>query len=249
MAQPRSFDVDPKGSTRSGVDRGHSNRGILPARPVGHQRFERLPIGKFPGAGKRQDVPLAQRLDQRHIGLRGLGGIGSDHDLLAPDRPSAFVEHLPKQGIFGLVVGIILAPDHGEIYRETIDMPWRHEPDDPEAKDIGIVLAQTGSLGHWMLGPTCALQGTVAHQRQEAVLGWGPSLQGLVGEPLQQGLRAPVGGAQQAPVVLVGQGGWPMPSQRLQMGPFAIKDVAYEQPTADQLVPVANARSQHPQAL
>jgi hypothetical protein len=40
-----------------------------------------------------------------------------------------------------------------------------------------------------------------------------------------------------------------MPSQRLQIGPFAIKDVEYEQPTEDQLVPVANARSQHPQAL
>jgi hypothetical protein len=79
--------------------------------------------------------------------------------------------------------------------------------------------------------------------------GWGQSLQRLVGELPAQGLRAPVCGTHQAPVMLVGQVCRSMPSQRLQIGPFAVDDVEHAQPAEDQLVPVVNARPQHPQAL
>ncbi len=55
-----------------------------------------------------------------------------------------------------------------------------------------MVPVETRFLGHRMPWSPFALEGAVAHQIQDAILGWRKGLQGLVGKPPQQGLRAPV---------------------------------------------------------
>jgi hypothetical protein len=50
-----------------------------------------------------------------------------------------------------------------------------------------MVPVEARFLGHRMLGAPVALEGAVAHQIEDAILGWRKSLQGLVGKPLQQG--------------------------------------------------------------
>jgi hypothetical protein len=74
------------------------------------------------------------------------------------------LQHLAKQRVFGLVVGIVGAPDQRKIHRDAIDVPLRHEKHDPKAEDVGMVLAEACLLGHRMLGPALALERTVAHQ-------------------------------------------------------------------------------------
>jgi len=49
--------------------------------------------------------------------------------------------------------------------------------------------------------------------------------------------------------VLVGQVSRALPSQRLEIGALPIDQGQDQEHTADQLVPVANTRPQHPQAL
>jgi hypothetical protein len=249
MAPPRPCGVNPQGATRWGVDRRNPPLGRLPARQVGHQRFERLPIGKVPGARQRQDVPLAHLLSQRQVGRRSLGSIDRDDDLLTPGGPVALVEPLPTQRLCGRGVRVIRPPEHGDISRDTLDLPWRQEQDDPDAKDRGMGLAQTGVLGYRMRLAACALPGAVAHQRQEAVLGGAQGRPCLVGEPPEPGRRTPLGRPPQAAVMLVGQGRRPLSSPRVQRGLFTIADVAHEEPAEDPLVPVATARAQPPQAL
>jgi hypothetical protein len=104
------------------------------------------------------------------------------------------------------------AADQGEIHRDVIDVPLSHEHNDPKPEDRGMVLAQARFVGHRVLGPTLALEHTVAHQIQDVILGGRKRLHGLVGEPPEQRLRAPVCGTQQPTIVLAGQMRWPMPS-------------------------------------
>jgi hypothetical protein len=137
--------------------------GIFPARQVRDEGFQRLPSGKLPGSREGHDRPLAERLDQGQIGSRGIGGIGSDEDLLAPGRTPEILPHLPKQRIVGLVGGVVGTPDPRKIYRHAIDIPLGHEAHDPKAEDLGMVLAQARFLGYGMLGPPRALERTVAH--------------------------------------------------------------------------------------
>jgi hypothetical protein len=114
MAQPCACSIDPKGPTPLRVDSRNPHLGILPARQMRHQVFDGFPMGKFPRPGESPDIPVAQRLDQGQVGPGGVGGIdGGDH-LLAPGRASEFLEHLPKQGVFGLVVGIVAAGQTGQ---------------------------------------------------------------------------------------------------------------------------------------
>jgi hypothetical protein len=105
--------------------------------------------------------------------------------------------------VFGLVGGSAVAPDQLAIHRETIDTLWGHEEDDSDANDSRRQVAEAGVLGHRMLLPPLALQGTVADHRQDAILRRRNGLQGLLGEPPQQGLGAPGGRAPSAAVVLV----------------------------------------------
>jgi hypothetical protein len=109
---------------------------------------------------------------------------------------------MPKQGIFGLISGIVGTTDEREIRWDAISIPLGHEEDDPKAEDIGMVLAEACLLGHRLLWPPLSLERTVAHQIEDAILGWGKRLQGLVGEPLQQRLGAPVCGTQQTAILL-----------------------------------------------
>jgi hypothetical protein len=249
MAQPRPFGVDPKGATMLSVDRGNPDLGILPARQMGDEGFERLPIGELPGTGSCHHIPVALRLDQRHIGARGIGGVGGDHQLLAPGRAPKRLQHVPKQGIFGLVGRIVCAADEREIDWDAIRSPLRHEDDDPKAEDVGMVLAEAGLLGHGMLWPSLALERAVADQIENAILGWGKRLQSLVGKPPQQGPAAPIRRTEQPPIVMVRQMARAMPGQRFQIGPFAIDKVQHQQPAEDQVVPVAKAGPEYPQAL
>jgi hypothetical protein len=180
---------------------------------------------------------------------REVGGIRHHHDLLAPRRGPECWKHLAKQGVFGCMVGIVLAAHQGAIHGDTTDAPLRHQEHDATAEDVRMVLAEARLLGHWMLWPSLALERPIAHHRQDTALGWGQHLQGLVGEPPQQRLCAPVGGAQQTAILLVGQMRGAMPGQRLQIGPFAIQEVHHQEPAEGQLVPMAAAGPQDPQEL
>jgi hypothetical protein len=77
-----------------------------------------------------------------------------------------------------LIIGIVLAPDQGDIH-------LRHEDDDPEAEDIRMVLAEARFVGHHVLLPEFALEYIVAKQREDAILRWGKGLLGLLGDPAQ----------------------------------------------------------------
>jgi hypothetical protein len=154
-----------------------------------------------------------------------------------------------KQGVFGLVVGIGCPADQGEIYRDAIDIPLGHEEDDPKAKDVRMIPAEPRFVGYWVLGAPLAFERTVADQIEDAILGRRQGLQGLLGEPPQQRLRAPIGGTQQTAILLVGQMGRAMSGQSLHVGPVAIDHVQDQQPAEDQLVPMAETGLQDPQML
>src|SRR3712207_8068793 len=51
---------------------------------------------------------VAQLLDQVHVGPGGIRGVRDDHHLLAPGRGPEIAQHLPKQGVFGLIGRIAL---------------------------------------------------------------------------------------------------------------------------------------------
>jgi HIRAN domain len=160
------------------------------------------------------------------MGPGGIRRIGSDHQLLAPGW----------------------APDQRHIHREAIGLPRRHEAHEPKAENGGMILAEARLLGHRMLEPPVALEGAVAHQRQEAVLRGGKGLQGWLDKPPQPRLRAPVCGTQQTAILLGGQMLRAMPGQRRQMGPCALQEVQDQEPAEDQLVPMAETGPQDPQA-
>lgn len=175
--------------------------------------------------------------------------MGDHHDLLAPGAGPKYLKHLPKQRVFGLIVSSAVASRQREIDWHAIDATVGHDDHDLEAKDVRVVPAQTRFLGHRMLLPPLALQGTVTDERQDAILQRGKGLQGLLSTPLQQRLRAPGDSASQTAVVLMAEIGRPMPGRGLEVGSLSIEQVQDQQPTEHQLVPMAEARTQHPQAL
>jgi hypothetical protein len=191
MAPPRPCGIDPQGPAALGVHGRHANRGLLPARPRGDEGVERLPAGNLPGAGEGDDVPRAPRVDQRHMGPGRVGGIGDHADLLAPGWRPEILAHLPTQGRFRVVARRACARDQGDIHGEALDVPLGHADDAPTANDLRMVPVEARVLGHRMRGAPLAREGVVAHQRQEASLGWRKSLHGVVGTPPQPGLRAP----------------------------------------------------------
>jgi hypothetical protein len=71
-------------------------------------------------------MPIAHGLNQGQVDRRGIGGVGSDDDLQAPSRAPELLELRLKQGVFGLIAGIVLTPDYSETHRETIDIPLGH---------------------------------------------------------------------------------------------------------------------------
>jgi hypothetical protein len=146
------------------IDGGKAKLRIPPAGQVDDQSLERFAVGELPGPGEGHDVPIAQLLDRGEVDARGLRGIGDDHDLLTPCRTSKRLEHLAKQGVFGLVARIAFAPDEREIHWDALDAPVSHENHDAEAKDVGMRLTETGFLCHRMLGAAFALESTVAHE-------------------------------------------------------------------------------------
>ena len=148
--------------------------------------------------------------------------------------------------MFGLVGGVVGAPDQRKIHWDAINVPLRHEEHDPKAEDIGMVLAEARFVGHRVFWAAFPLERTVAHQIQDAILGWRERPQGLVGKPPQQGLRAPIRSTQQAPVVLIRQRLGAMPGQGLQVGPFAVEEVSHQEPVEDQLVPMVETGPQDP---
>jgi hypothetical protein len=110
-------------------------------------------------------------------------------------------------------------------------------------------LAEARSVGHRRLASPLALQGAVADQRPEAILGWGQHLHGLPGEPPPLGLRAPRRRAQQAAVVLVGQVVWTLPGQSFEVGALPVDEGQHQPPAEHQWVPMTATGPQHPQAL
>jgi hypothetical protein len=234
MAQPCEFGIGPTAAAALGVHGRNANLGILPARQMAAERFDRLPRVQLPGPGQGPHVPVTQYLDEGQIGPGGISPIGSDHQLLAPGGTPEIPQHLEKPRIFGLAVGSVGAPDQRNIHQDAIGLPGRHEERDPKAEDVGMVLAEAHLLGYRMLAPPFALENAVTHQMQDAVLGWAKGLQGLLGKPPQQCLRPPVGGPQQTAILLVGQMMSAMLGQSLQMGAFAIQEVPYQEPAKDQ---------------
>jgi hypothetical protein len=91
-------------------------------------------------------------------------------------------------------------------------------------------------LGQRLAAPL-ALEGAVAAQREDTIRGGRQGLQNLGGEPPEQRLRAPIGGTQQAPVVLVSQMCRAMPSQRFENRVLPIDEVQDQELAEDQLVP------------
>jgi hypothetical protein len=93
------------------------------------------------------------------------------HDpLLAPSRRRELLEHLAKQRIFGLVAGVVLAPEQRAVHRNAIDAPLGHEEHDPEAEHIRMMLTEVCFLGDRMLGTPLGLQRAIANQIQDAIL-------------------------------------------------------------------------------
>jgi hypothetical protein len=110
-------------------------------------------------------------------------------------------------------------------------------------------VTEPGYLRPRMLGASLALEGAVSHQREEPVFGGRQCLQGVVGKPPQQRVRAPIGRAEQPARLLVGQMDRTVTAQRLQVGPVALQEMQSQQPTEHEVGPVATARSQYAQAL
>jgi hypothetical protein len=145
-----------------GVDRGHPHLGLLPAWHMGDEGFARLPRGELPGPGQGHHIPVPLRLDQLHMGAGGRGRLGGDPKLLAPGLAPERLPHVPKQGMFALLGGLVCATDQREIDREARGSPRRMEDDDPKAEDVGMVRAEACLLGHRMLEPSLVLERTVA---------------------------------------------------------------------------------------
>jgi hypothetical protein len=228
---------------------GMQRRVVPPAGQVGDQRFEGFAIGEFSGPRQREHILIAQRLDQAHVGPEGIGGVRDDDDLLAPGRRPDITQHLPEQGVFGLIGGIVLASEQRNIDREAIDAPVDREEYDAKPEDIGLQVPEPGFLRHRIFGASLALDGAVADEREEPICGGRQCLQDLVGKPPQQCLRAPRGRAEQPAVMLVGQMARALTAQFLQVGLVAIQEMLHQEPTAHAVMRVANARSQHAQAL
>jgi hypothetical protein len=124
---------------------------------------EGFPIGELPGPWEGHDGPIAQLLDQGQVGSGGISGIGHHHDLLTPGRPLEVFEHLPKQGVFGLVVGSLFAPKESEVHRDAVAVLRRHEDDAPQAIEVRMMLTEARVLSDWRLLPPRGLEGAVAH--------------------------------------------------------------------------------------
>jgi hypothetical protein len=157
-----------------------------------HQRFEAFVIRKLPAPGNGKHVPVIPLLNEPHIGSGGIRRIGDYDDLLTPCRWPEVLQHLPEQGVFGLIALGAFAPHQGKVDRNPLNVPVGQQHHDAKAKDVRMVLAEPGCVGHGMLGPTFALEGAVDDEVYKAIVGRGQSPHGLVDEPPQQGFAAPV---------------------------------------------------------
>jgi hypothetical protein len=172
-APPPPLGVDPERAPALTIDGRNADARIPPAGQMSDERLAGLAIGEFPGAGQGQHLPGAQLLNQGHVRPGGRGGVGDDDELLGPGWGPEVAQPLAAQGVFGLIGGIVLAPEQRTIDRDTIDAPLGQQNDEAESEPIRMVLAEACRLGHGMLGPPLALQGAVGDQREEPSLGGG----------------------------------------------------------------------------
>jgi hypothetical protein len=164
MTQWDALGKDLKGVAALPIDGRQADVLVLPPRQVSHLRFERFAIGILPGPRQRKDVPVVQIVYETEIGAGDIGGIGYHDALLAPGWWLEVAQHLAKQGIFGLVVGRVLAAEQGKIDEDMVDIPLRHQDDDAKPKDIRMMLTEPGFVGYRMLGTPLFLEGAVAYE-------------------------------------------------------------------------------------
>jgi len=119
MTQAHWFGIDPDGAEPTAGAR-QPDLGVSPAQQISDQGFKRLPIGELPHTGEGTHRPLAQLLDQGQIVSGGISGIRHGNDLLAPGRWLELSEHLAKQRMFGLVAGVVLAPEQCEVHQSGV---------------------------------------------------------------------------------------------------------------------------------
>ena len=146
----------------------------------------------------------------------------TNEHVLAPGRGPKIAPHLPQQGIFLLIPGVVLAAQQGKVHRDAQDAPLGHQEHEAQATDVRMMRAEPGGGGHGMLFAALAFEGTVADERAQPIGGWGQGLHSLVGAPPQQRFGPPRGSAQQAALMLVRQVPRAMAAQRLEVGPFAV---------------------------
>jgi hypothetical protein len=120
---------------------------------------------------------------------------------------------------------------------------------DPKAEDAGMVLVEVYLLGHRMLVLPLALEDAVAHQMQDAVLGWGK-----VCRACSANYRSTVFvWTSRRPTAEADMAGRPdvkgHAGPGLQMGAFDMQEVPYQEPAEDQLVSMAETGSQDSQTL
>lgn len=111
-----------------------------------------------------------------------------------------------------------------------------------------MALAEARFLGYGMLVAPFALKRAVTNQREEAFSG-GKYLQGLVGEPLQQTLYAPICRSQQSAVLVIGQVHPAMTGQDPEVGSHRVDQGRPQDATKHKMMPAVKTGSQHPQAL
>jgi hypothetical protein len=92
---------------------------------------------------------------------------------LAPRGGREVAQQLPKQRVFGLIVGVVLPSEHRAIHREAIDAPLGHQDHDATAEDLRILVTEPGFLRYRMLGAPLALEGAVADQIEDPSAGGG----------------------------------------------------------------------------
>jgi hypothetical protein len=84
-------------------------------------------------------------------------------------------------------------------------VPLRHQYNDTQPKDIGVMLAEPRLVCHRMLGLAFAFEGAVAYQGEEPIVWSGKCAHRLIGAPPEQGFGAPIGRTDQTAVGLVRQ--------------------------------------------
>src|SRR5918998_1668655 len=172
---------------------------------MGHQVFDGFALNRFPSSWDGEDkTPSAIRVvrialnHHLHIILRAIGGIAFDDNGLGPCRWRKRSNHVAKQVIFRLILGMALGPNQTKRHRQTKHVPTDDEQGKANAEKPGIILAFASFLSQGIFLTLLGLITPITGESQNAIFGWRQDRHGLMSPPVYETMDIPVVSFKQA---------------------------------------------------